>query len=192
MPNHSNLSGKVIALTGAASGIGLATAKLLAGEGAKLSLADWQEGALKKVAEELGQQYGSDNIIYSVVDVRNREDCAKWIQKTVQTLGKLNGAANLAGVIGKQINTATIEEIDDDDWDWVIGINLKGVLNCLREQIPYLEPGASVVNAASTASLMGFAKNAAYVSAKHAVLGLTRCAAKELGPKNIRVNCICP
>lgn len=192
MPSRSNLSGKVIAITGAASGIGLATTKLLAGEGAKLSLADWQEGPLKQVAEELGQQYGSENIIYTVVDVQNRKQCAEWIQKTVQTLGKLNGVANLAGVIGKQINTAGIEDIDDDDWDRVIGVNLKGVLNCLREQIPHLEPGASVVIAASTASLMGFSKNAAYVCSKHAVLGLTRCAAKELGPKNIRVNCICP
>lgn len=192
MPSRSNLGGKVIALTGAASGIGLATAKLLASEGARLSLADWQEESLKKVADELAGQYGADNIMYAVVDVRERAQCAEWIARTVKTLGRLNGAANLAGVVPRQINKALIEEIDDDDWDRTFAVNIKGVMNCLREQIPHLEPGASVVIAASTASLMGFTKNAAYVASKHAVLGLTRCAAIELGPKNIRVNCICP
>jgi NAD(P)-dependent dehydrogenase (short-subunit alcohol dehydrogenase family) len=192
MPSRSNLGGKVIPLTGAASGIGLATAKLLASEGAKLSLADWQEGPLKEVADDLAKQYGADNVIYTVVDVRDRAQCAEWISKTVKTWGKLHGAANLAGVTPRQISQALIEEVDDDDWDRTFDINVKGVLNCLREQIPHFEPGASVVIAASTASLMGFTKNAAYVASKHAVLGLTRAAAIELGPKNIRVNCICP
>lgn len=112
----SGIEGKVIAITGAASGMGLQAAKLLGSKGAKLSLADVQEGPVKAAAEEIEKAGGK--AIASVVDVRDRKQCEAWIEKTVQTYGKIDGCANLAGVIGKQNNLAPIEEIDDDDWDF--------------------------------------------------------------------------
>ena len=186
----SEFKGKVIAITGAASGMGLEAAKLLASKGAKVSLADVQEDPLNTAAAEIEKSGGT--AIATVVDVRNRAQVEDWIKKTVDKFGKLDGAANIAGVIGKQNNMATISEIDDDDWDFVVGVNQKGLLNCLRAEIPYFNDGGAIVNAASVAGVIGFARNASYAASKHAVVGLTRTAAKELGPRNIRCNCFCP
>ena len=184
------MQNKVIAITGAASGMGLETAKLLASKGAKVSLADVQKEALEKVVGEIQQSGGS--AIGTVVDVKDRAQVENWIKNTVEIYGKLDGAANLAGVIGKHINITPLQDIDDNDWDLVVGVNQKGLLNCLRAQIPYFNDGGSIVNAASVAGLIGFPRNAAYVASKHAVVGMTKVAAKELGPRQIRCNAFCP
>jgi len=186
----TSLKDKVIVLTGGASGMGLATAKVLASKGVKLSIADVQEAALKQVAVDL--EKSGATVMTTVVDVRNRLQVEDWIKQTVDRFGKLDGAANLAGVIGKQNNVASIQDIDDDDWDFVFGVNSKGLLNCLRAQIPHFNDGGSIVNASSVAGLMGFKNNGAYVASKHAVVGITKCAAKELGSRQIRCNCFCP
>ncbi|RDL31821.1 Uncharacterized protein BP5553_09223 [Venustampulla echinocandica] len=185
-----SLSGKVIALSGAASGIGLATARLLATKGAKLSLADSQEQALQSLATEL--RAASHEVLTFVVDVRNRASVEDWTQQTVACFGKLDGAVNSAGVGGKNLLLHGIHEIEDEDWDWVFDVNVKGALNCLRAQIPHFKDGGSIVNVASLGGLMAVAKNSAYVASKHALVGLCRTAAKELGARNIRVNCVCP
>ncbi|KAF2398048.1 NAD(P)-binding protein [Trichodelitschia bisporula] len=181
---------KVILITGAASGMGLATATLLASHGARVSLADVQASALEKVASTISSSGGQ--VHSAVVDVRDRTAVESWISSTVSKWGKIDGCANLAGVIGKGINVDNIETIDDSDWDFVMDVNVKGLMNCMRAQIPQLKDGGSIVNAASVAGLIGFTKNAAYVASKHAVVGLTRSAAKELGHRGIRVNCFNP
>ncbi|KAF1849086.1 3-alpha--hydroxysteroid dehydrogenase [Cucurbitaria berberidis CBS 394.84] len=185
-----SIKDKVIVITGAASGIGLETARLFAAKGAKLSLADIQEKPLKDLEAEL-QQSGAQ-VISHVVDVSNRKDVENWITATVEKFGKLDGAANLAGVIGKQSSVAAIQDLDDADWDFVFGVNVIGMRNCLRAQIPHMNEGGSIVNAASILGLIGAPNNLAYCASKHAVVGMTRSAAKELGPKKIRVNCFCP
>lgn len=185
-----SIKDKVIVITGAASGIGLETARLFASKGAKLSLADVQDKPLKDLETELRQ--AGAQVMSSVVDVSKRQQVEDWIKVTVERFGKLDGAANLAGVIGRQNNTARIEEIDDDDWDFIFGVNTKGLMNCMRAQIPNFNDGGAIVNAASILGLIGSKKSAAYVASKHAVVGLTRAAAKELGERNIRVNCFCP
>jgi NAD(P)-dependent dehydrogenase (short-subunit alcohol dehydrogenase family) len=181
---------KVVVITGAASGIGLETARLLASKGAKLSLADVQEKPLKELEAEL-QQAGAQ-VTTHVVDIRDRKAVEAWIATTVGHFGKLDGAANLAGVIGKQSNAVEIADVDDDDWDFVMGVNVTGLRNCLRAQVPQFNEGAAIVNAASILGVIGAPKNLAYCASKHAVVGMTRAAAKELGSKKIRVNCICP
>lgn len=124
------MQGKVIVITGAASGIGLETAKLLASKGAKVSLADVQDGPLQQVVEDIKKSGGT--AFGTVVDVRDRKQVEGWIDATVKAYGKLDGVANIAGVIGKHIGIHGIQDIDDGDWDFVVGVNQKGVLNCLR------------------------------------------------------------
>ncbi|ORY18150.1 3-alpha--hydroxysteroid dehydrogenase [Clohesyomyces aquaticus] len=186
-----SLKDKVVVITGAASGMGLEVAKLFASKGAVLSLADIQEKPLKELEAELTKS--GAQVLTTVVDVANRQQVEAWISATVSKFGKLDGAANLAGVIGKQNNIANIEDVSDEDWDFIMGINVKGVLNCLRAEIPHFkEGGGSIVNAASILGLVGAKKSIGYVASKHAVVGMTRAAAKELGERNIRCNCFCP
>jgi NAD(P)-dependent dehydrogenase (short-subunit alcohol dehydrogenase family) len=203
----ASLKGQVIAITGAASGIGRVTALMLASEGVLLSLADVNKDALDKVAEEARQkQPTSDStinpVLTTIVDVRKQEDCTKWVKATSDHFGQpLAGAANLAGVIGKSIGqpAGSMRNITDDEFDFVMSINVKGVLNCVRAQLPSMKTGTagrgagSIVNASSGAGLVGVPYNVPYVASKHAVSGITRTAAKEEGPTTgIRVNAVAP
>lgn len=184
------MQGKVIAITGGASGIGLATAKLLSSRGATLSLADIQQGALdaaKKTIEESGGK-----VLTTVVDVTKGKDVNAWIENTVKEFGKLDGAANLAGVIGKHSGQYEIKDDDDDEWDFIMGVNGKGVFNSMRAELKVMTSGASIVNAASVAGKIGMPRTSVYVASKHAVVGLTRSAAREAGASNIRINAIAP
>lgn len=185
-----SLKDKVIAITGAASGIGLETVRLFASKGAKLALADVQEKPLKDLESEL--RTAGAQVMIQVVDVSKRADVESWIANTVEKFGKLDGAANLAGVTGRQSAVANIEEVEDDDWEFIMGVNVTGLRNCLRAQVPHMKEGSSIVNASSILGLIGAPKQLAYCASKHAVVGMTRSAAKELGPKKIRVNCFCP
>ncbi|KAI8259573.1 hypothetical protein K4K58_002516 [Colletotrichum sp. SAR11_239] len=173
-----------VAVTGAGSGMGLATAQLLAERGAKISLADINESSLKEAVASLPD---SDSHIYEVVDVRDGEAVDKWIQNTVKKYGKLDGAVNMAGVI---THATPVAELTDKDWDFVFAVNAKGVFNCIRSQLKAMSAGASIVSAASTFGQFGAPGNAAYCASKAAVINLSRTAAKE--NQNIRVNCVSP
>jgi len=188
----SSIQGKVISITGAASGIGRATAILFAERGALLSLADVQEQALKKVAEEIKAATPNAEVITAVVDVTSQKAVKAWIDQTVKTYGKLDGCANLAGVFKAQGENPSIENDDDSLWNFIIGINIMGVVNCLRSQIPHLGKGAAIVNAASILAKQGAPGAAAYCASKHGVLGLSRATAKDVGARGIRVNCFAP
>lgn len=181
---------KVIAVTGGASGIGLETVKLLARAGARVSIADVQQQALDDVVKEITVTGGE--ALGFVVDVAKPNQVKSWIDQTVQQLGPIDGAANIAAVIGTGINKNRVEEIEDDDWAFVLAVNLTGVMHCMRSQIQNARHGASIVNVTSVAGSMGIAKNAAYSAAKHGVVGLSRSAAKEVGDRGIRVNCVAP
>lgn len=187
----SSIEGKVITITGAASGIGAATAVLFAQRGAILSLADVQEAPLKKVAEEIKSKIPNAKVITAVVDVSHQKVVTAWIEQTIKEYGRIDGCANLAGVFRARPN-ATIETDEDELWNWIIKINVMGVVNCLRAQIPRLQKGASIVNAASILGKQGAPGAAAYCASKHGVLGLSRASAKDVGPRGIRVNCFAP
>lgn len=188
-PTHS-LKGKVYAITGGGSGIGLATAELLASYGAKVSLADVNLNALKDVQARIEKNGGK--CLITGVDVADSEKVDQWIQETVQTFGNLDGAANLAGIIPKNINIDRVEDLDNGSWGRVLDVNLTGVMYCLRAELRHMNHGGSIVNASSVAGLRGFAKNAAYVASKHAVIGLTKTVAQEVGDRSIRCNCLAP
>ncbi|KAJ5861236.1 Short-chain dehydrogenase/reductase SDR [Penicillium soppii] len=180
----ASFEGKVLAITGAASGMGLATAKLLATRGAIISLADINEKALDIAIQSLSN---SEKHISSVVDVRNSKSVNEWIQSTVEKLGKLDGAVNMAGVITP---AASVADETDDNWDFTFAVNTRGVFFCLRAQLNAMKPGGSIVSAASVFGQMGAPGVSAYCASKAAVIGLTRTAAKE--NQNIRVNCVSP
>jgi NAD(P)-dependent dehydrogenase (short-subunit alcohol dehydrogenase family) len=185
-------SGKVLAITGGASGMGLQAAKHLASKGCKVSIADIQEEGLRKAKEDIDSANGAESCIIVKTDVRSQTQVEAWITKTIEVFGRVDFCANLAAVVGKDILVKATEEITNEDWDFVLGVNLTGMMNSLRAQIPHLKSGAAIVNFASVSGQRGFAMNAAYCASKHAVIGLSKCTAKELGPKGIRLNIVCP
>ena len=147
------MKGKVIALTGAASGIGLATAKLLAGRGAAVCIADVDPHAL-----EVAQSHFSVlDVPYMVtkVDVTKRAEVESWIDSIVEKYGRLDGAANCAGIIGKNHGITTITELEDEEWDKIISVNLTGMMHSLRAELKRIVDHGSIVNVSSIQGVMG-------------------------------------
>ncbi|KAJ5736899.1 short chain dehydrogenase/reductase family oxidoreductase [Penicillium malachiteum] len=191
---------KLIVVSGAASGIGRATAKLLAKNGALLSLSDIDAGRLKTVKTEIDQFSPESNSITSVVDVSSQDQVSNWIRNTVAHFeGRpITAAANMAGVTGTSQVPVSGRNISDSELDFVWGANVRGVINCLRAELLYLQEGirgrggGAIVNAASLSGQVGLPGFLPYVSGKHAVIGITRTTTKEEGAKGIRVNAIAP
>ncbi|CAM1505172.1 Fc.00g108090.m01.CDS01 [Cosmosporella sp. VM-42] len=180
----SSFEGKVVAITGAGSGMGLATARLLASRGAIISLADINAEAIKAAVSSLPH---SDKHMSTVIDVRDSQSVNAWVESTVQKLGKLDGAINMAGVITP---ARLVVEETDDTWDFNFAVNTRGVFFCLRAQLKAMKAGGSIVSAASVFAQMGSPGVSAYCASKAAVIGLTRAAAKE--NPHIRINCVSP
>lgn len=183
-----SFEGKVIAVAGV-SGIGFSIAKLLRSRGAILSLADIDQKALEESFALLGSS--EDNVMTTKVDITSAAEVDAWIDATVERFGKLNGAANMAGAIGKHHGVRNLVDQDDDEWDLIMRVNVTGMMHCLRAELRRISPGGSIVNASSIQGLTGFAKYGAYSTSKHAVIGMTRAAAKEAAP-DIRVNAVAP
>ncbi|PVH69787.1 putative short chain dehydrogenase/ reductase [Cadophora sp. DSE1049] len=184
--------GKVFTVSGAASGIGRATAIRLAKLGAKaIAISDIDLVGLeatKNTCADLGAQVAT-----RTVDVRKDDEVTAWIKDTVTKFGKLDGSANVAGVAAAENGGSTVESVVQKDWDFTLAVNLGGVLNCMRAQLGYIaKPGGSIVNVASTSGLFGMPGNAAYATSKFAVLGLTESAAGEVGWEGVRINAVLP
>ncbi|KAF2682406.1 oxidoreductase [Lentithecium fluviatile CBS 122367] len=191
----TSLTNKLVTITGAASGIGLSTARKLAGRGAVLSLADYNASNLARAQEELASISSSPKSIYSTtLDIRSTSAVDAWIAETKEHFGRtIDGCANIAG-FHPLWTPKNIEEISDDEFDEVIQINTTGLFKCLRAQLApgILSSPASVVNVGSVSGLIGFAGDSAYVASKHAAHGLTKCVSKEAGKRGVRVNAVAP
>ncbi|UKZ72571.1 hypothetical protein TrVFT333_000203 [Trichoderma virens FT-333] len=184
------LSGKVFAITGGASGIGLATAQVLSRRGATVCIADVDPEAMK-AAEVYFSSLEVPHMI-TKVDVSKRKEVDAWIESIVKEHGRLDGAANVAGVIGKYHGVSPVSELDDDEWDKIIGVNLTGTMYCMRAELRNMVDRGSIVNVSSIHGLKGFARHGAYDASKHGIVGLTRAAALENGEREIRVNSVAP
>jgi NAD(P)-dependent dehydrogenase (short-subunit alcohol dehydrogenase family) len=183
-----HLSGKVALITGAASGIGRATALLFAREGAAVALADVIADAGQRVRDEITQSGG--HAFFERGDVAQAADCQRLVARTIREFGRIDILFNNAGIIRR----ATVLDLSEEDWDRVMTVNVKSIYLLSREVIPRMQKtgGGIIINTASGWGLAGGAKAAVYCASKGAVVLLTKAMAIDHGPQKIRINCICP
>ncbi|ADD42405.1 SDR family NAD(P)-dependent oxidoreductase [Stackebrandtia nassauensis] len=181
----SELDGKRAIVTGAGSGIGRATAELMAEQGARVAVVDLDADAAREVAEGIGAQ-----AIAIATDVSKAADCDNAVATAAAEFGGLDVLVNNAGIIRR----STVCEITEEDWDLVMAVNIKSVMLMSRRAIPHLKAagGGSIVNTGSGWGIQGGGQAVSYCASKGAVVNMTRAMAIDHGPDNIRVNCVCP
>lgn len=182
------LEGKVAIITGAARGIGKATARLFAREGARVVVTDIDDTTGQATAEEIRSEGGQ--AIFVPVDVTDPESVQHMVDRTLETYGRIDILVNNAGVLRDR----TLVKMSHEDFDFVINVNLKGVFNCTKAVAPVMiEQGSGVIlNASSVVGIYGNFGQTNYVASKAGVIGMTKVWARELGPKGIRVNAVAP
>lgn len=183
------LQGKVAIVTGAASGMGKAIALRFAEEGAKVIAADLNLEGVEATVKEIEQKDGDAKAI--AVNVSKLEDVENMIDMAVETYGTLDVLVNNAGIMDRM---EPVGDVKDENWDLILGVNVKGVMMAMRKAMPiFLEKEAGVIiNTASTGGLNGAHAGATYTASKHAVVGLTKNTAFMYAEKGIRCNAIAP
>ncbi len=179
------LENKVAIITGGAGSIGKSTAQLFLEQGAKVLLVDMNEDALKKTVEELGGK----NVKYAVADVTKSEDVQRYVNDAVKSFGKIDVFFNNAGIEGV---VKPIADYPEDMFDKVIAVNVKGAWLGVKYVLPQMNDGGSIINTSSVAGINGSPNVSAYITSKHAVVGIMRAIAVEAAPRKIRVNSIHP
>ena len=179
------LKGKVIIVTGAASGIGKGCAEFLSSVGANIVIWDFDRAKGEKTASEIG-----NNAIFVECDITSDESCQSAKTKTMQQFGSIFGLVNCAGVIHRK----DVTELEEKDWDVVLDVGLKGAYLASKYVVPEMikNGGGSIVNIGSGWGIKGGPKAVAYCAAKGGIVNLTRAMAIDHGSQNIRVNCVCP
>jgi NAD(P)-dependent dehydrogenase (short-subunit alcohol dehydrogenase family) len=187
--NPLDFAGKVALVTGASSGMGLAAAHAFAEAGAAVALVDLNATAVQAAADNLTAA-GHQSLALTC-DVADEDQVAATIAQAVTAFGRLDAASNNAGI---QIAYAGIAEEEAVDFDRLNGVNYRGIWASMKHELRQMgsQGSGAIVNCSSIGGLIGGAGRAAYHASKHAVIGLTKSAAKEYGPHGVRINTICP
>ena len=182
---NQDFQGRKIIVTGAATGIGRATAEALIAAGASVALWDIDQTACAPLSEKTNTK-----AIALEVDVSSSTSVEAAMKQSVEALGNIDGAFNNAGI---GIDTLPLEAVDEAEFDRIVSINMKGVWLCMKSQLIHMKSngGGAIVNNASVAGLVGLAMQGAYSGTKHDI-GMTKAAAAEAAPQQVRVNAICP
>lgn len=190
MPTYPILEGKTVIITGAAMGMGEATAQLFAEAKANVVVADFNDEKGQAVTDAIVADGGTASFVH--VDISKAEDVQAMVTFAVDTYGRLDGAVNNAALTP---DNGAAAEFDEAYWDRLMSVDLKGTALCMKYELQQLlaqGDGGSIVNISSVSGHRPQPGNIAYVAAKHGVEGMTRVAAMEYGPKNIRVNTVAP
>ena len=186
-----DMQDKVALVAGATSGIGEATARMFAREGARVMLAGRRESLLQEICADISGK--GQSAAYVVCDVTDEDAVKNMVEATVKTFGRLDYAYNNAGIMGDDIETARLAS---SEFDRIVNTNMRSVFLCMKYELGQMlaqgGDGYAIVNCSSIGGVVGMPGRVAYHASKHAIIGMTKCAALEYAKRGIRVNSVCP